>query len=62
MTTTLEAVPKLVRELPPEGQGLWTTEYNRDFAWRCSESHAEKAAWIAVRRRWRQRDDGWVER
>ncbi len=62
MTTTLESVPKLVKALPDDAKQLWVEEYNRDFGWRCSESHAEKAAWIAVRRVYKQDGDAWVRR
>ena len=62
MTTTLDSIPRPVKELPDEAKALWVEEYNRDFAWRSSEAHAEKAAWLAVRRAYRQTDDGWVHR
>lgn len=62
MTLTLEdKLPKPVKGLPDDAKALWVEEYNRDFAWRCSESHAEKAAWNVVRRRYRETDDGWVK-
>lgn len=62
MTTTLDSLPKPAKELPEDAKQVWVDEYNQDFAWRCSESHAEKAAWLAVRRRWQQTDDGWAPR
>ncbi len=62
MTTTLESVPKLVKALPDDAKALWVEEYNRDFAWRCSESHAEKAAWLAVRQSYKQDGDAWSRR
>lgn len=49
MTTTLESLPKAAKTLPAEAQRAWADAYNRDFGWRCSESHAEKAAWRSVR-------------
>lgn len=48
MTLSLESLPKDAKALPPEAQGLFLEAYNRDFGWRCSEGHAEKAAWRAV--------------
>lgn len=62
MTLTLDSLPKPAKELPEDAKQVWVEEYNKDFAWRCSESHAEKAAWLAVRRGWQQSDDGWVPR
>lgn len=52
MTVTRETLPKEAKALPPEAQDVYVAAYNQDFGWRCSESHADKAAWIAVRRRW----------
>ncbi len=49
VTTSLDALPKKVKELPEEAQKLWAEAYNRDFGWRCSEAHAEKAAWRSLR-------------
>jgi len=61
MTLSLaDKLPKPVQELPDDAQALWLEEYNKDFGWRCSESHAEKAAWMQVRRHWEHKDDGWV--
>lgn len=62
MTLTLDSLPKPAKELPDEAKELFVAEYNKDFAWRCSESHAEKAAWLAVRGRYDRTDDGWVSR
>jgi cation transport regulator ChaB len=52
MTLTRTSLPKDAKALPPEAQDVFVAVYNQDFGWRCSESHAEKAAWLAVRRRW----------
>lgn len=54
MTLTLTTLPKEAKPLPPEGQRLFLDAYNKDFGWRCSESHAEKAAWRVVRDRYQQ--------
>ena len=48
MTLTLDSLPKTAKALPPEAQRVYADTYNRDFGWRCSEAHAEKAAWRAV--------------
>lgn len=62
MTLTLEdKLPKPVKALPEDALQLWIEEYNKDFGWRCSESHAEKAAWIAVRRQYRLDGETWVK-
>lgn len=61
MTLRLDALPKPAKTLPEEAQRLFVEEYNKDFAWQCSEAHAEKAAWNAVRRRWTQDAEGaWI--
>jgi cation transport regulator ChaB len=52
MTLTLETVPKAVKALPPPAQKVYLDAYNADFGWRCSEGHAEKAAWSAVAEQW----------
>jgi cation transport regulator ChaB len=52
MTLKAETLPKDAKALPPEAQQVFLTTYNIDFGWRCSESHAEKAAWRAVHARW----------
>ena len=44
----MESLPKAAKALPPEAQRLFVDTYNEDFGWRCSEAHAEKAAWRAV--------------
>ncbi len=62
MTLSLEdKLPKPVKALPDDGQRMWVEEYNKDFGWRCSESHAEKAAWNVVRRHYRQDGESWVK-
>jgi cation transport regulator ChaB len=48
MTLSLETLPKDAKALPPEAQRLFLASYNTDFGWRCSEQHAQKAAWRAV--------------
>ncbi len=52
MTLTLETIPKAARALPADVQTVFLDAYNADFGWRCSEGHAEKAAWSAVAARW----------
>lgn len=44
----MDALPKMAKGLPPEAQRAFLDAYNQDFGWRCSEAHAEKAAWRAV--------------
>jgi hypothetical protein len=51
---TLATLPKDAKALPPEAQEAFLAAYNKDFSWRCSEGHAEKAAWRAVAARWPQ--------
>ena len=48
MTTDLTSIPKPAKELPDDAKQVFVDAYNEDFGWRCSESHAEKAAWRAV--------------
>ncbi len=48
MTISMEALPKMAKTLPPDAQRVFVEAYNQDFGWRCSEAHAEKAAWRAV--------------
>ncbi len=48
MTVTLASLPKSAKALPPEAQQAYVEAYNRDYGWRASEAHAEKAAWRAV--------------
>ena len=31
---------------------MFLEAYNKDFAWRCQEGHAEKAAWRIVQGKW----------
>lgn len=45
---TLATLPKDAKALPAAAQALFLESYNKDFAWRCSEGHAEKAAWREV--------------
>jgi cation transport regulator ChaB len=52
MTLTPTSLPKEAKALPAEAQQVFLDAYNRDFGWRCSESHAAKAAWLAVQARW----------
>ena len=51
---TLATLPKDAKALPPEAQTAFLAAYNRDFGMRCSEGHAEKAAWRTVAARWPQ--------
>lgn len=60
MTTDLNSLPKPAKELPDDAKQVFVDAYNEDFGWRCSESHAEKAAWRAVQARWRKDGDAWV--
>ncbi len=54
---------KAAKELPDDAKVVFLTNYNEDFAWRCQEAHALKAAWRAVRRDWQQGEDGsWTPR
>lgn len=54
---------KAAKELPDEAKQIFLATYNDDFAWRCQEAHALKAAWRAVRARYDQQEDGaWVTR
>lgn len=62
MTTTLDALPKAAKALPPEAQALFVQAYNTDFGWRASEAHAEKAAWRAVRSRFEERGGSWARK
>lgn len=49
---TLATLPKDAKAMPPEAQETFLAAYNRDFSWRCSEGHAEKAAWRVVGAKW----------
>lgn len=51
MLTGPKDLPKPAKKLPDEAQEIFFQAYNEDFGWRCSEAHAEKAAWRAVRAR-----------
>ena len=62
MTTTLESLPKQAKTLPPDAQKAWVDAYNADFGWRCSESHAEKAAWRVVRSHYEERNGAWTRK
>lgn len=48
MTLAPESLPKDAKALPAEAQQVFLKAYNVDFGWRCSEQHAQKAAWRAV--------------
>ena len=48
MTLSLETLPKDAKALPADAQKTYLAAYNTDFGWRCSEQHAQKAAWRAV--------------
>ncbi len=52
MTLTMATIPKEAKALPAEAQSEFLAAYNKDFAWRSSEGHAEKAAWRAIRAKW----------
>ena len=62
MTVAMDALPKHVKALPEEAQRTWVDAYNKDFAWRAQESHAEKAAWRAVYLGFEKRGDTWVKK
>lgn len=49
---TLATLPKDAKALPPEAQAVFLEAYNKDFAWRCQEGHAEKAAWRIIQGKW----------
>lgn len=49
---TLTTLPKDAKALPAEAQAAFLAAYNRDFGSRCSEGHAEKAAWRVVGNQW----------
>ncbi len=59
---TLDKLPKAAAELPEEAQALFEETYNDDFGWRCSEAHAEKAAWRAVWSQWKKDGENWVRK
>lgn len=65
MTIRLEEIGKADKEtkkLPEEAQRLWVDTYNQDFAWRCQEAHAQKAAWRAVRMAgWQKGEEAWTK-
>ncbi len=52
MTLTMASLPKDAKALPADAQNEFLAAYNKDFGWRSSEGHAEKAAWRAVRAKW----------
>lgn len=49
---TLATLPKDAKAMPAEAQEAFLSAYNTDFRWRCSEGHAEKAAWRVVGAKW----------
>lgn len=49
---------KAAKELPDDAKTLFQEAYNEDYAWRCSEAHALKAAWRAVKTAYTQAEDG----
>lgn len=60
MLVDLDALPKSAKKLPEDAQKTFLEAYNDDFGWRCSEAHAEKAAWRAVRARFEEvGEEGW---
>ncbi len=52
MTLKMDTLPKAAKAMPPEAQAVFLSTYNADFGWRCSEGHAEKAAWKAIAAKW----------
>lgn len=64
MLASVEDMPnKAAKDLPAAARETFLAAYNEDFGWRCSEAHASKAAWRAVRRHWQHKDDGtWAPR
>ncbi len=61
MLASVAEIPKPAKALPEDAQQLFVATYNKDFGWRCSEAHAEKAAWRAVLDRYEESEDGsWV--
>ena len=48
----MASLPKDAKALPADAQNEFLAAYNKDFGWRSSEGHAEKAAWRAVRAKW----------
>ena len=59
MLQSVEDMPsKAAKGLPDEAKQIFFTAYNEDFGWRCSEAHALKAGWRAVRRRYQETEDG----
>lgn len=59
-----DAMPsKAAKALPDEAKVIFADSYNHDYGWRCSEAHALKAAWRAVRRDYVEGEDGsWTRR
>ena len=54
---------KAAKGLPEEAKVIFAETYNHDFAWRCQEAHALKAAWRAIHRDWIEGEDGtWTRR
>ena len=59
MIASVEDMPsKAAKELPEAAKQIFMDAYNKDFAWRCQEAHALKAAWRAVRHQFVQSEDG----
>jgi cation transport regulator ChaB len=59
MIASVEDMPsKAAKELSDDAKQLFLDAYNKDFAWRCQEAHALKAAWRAVRLQFVQNEDG----
>ncbi len=59
MIASVEDMPsKAAKELPDDAKAIFMDAYNEDFAWRCQEAHALKAAWRAVRNQFVQGEDG----
>jgi hypothetical protein len=50
----MDTLPKDAKAMPAEAQKVFLDTYNADFGWRCSEGHAEKAAWKAIAAKWPQ--------
>ncbi|MGB0652143.1 MAG: ChaB family protein [Thermoplasmatota archaeon] len=58
MIADVTGLPKPAKALPEDAQQLFVDTYNKDFGWRHSEAHAEKAAWRIVLQRFEEREDG----
>ncbi len=64
MLASAEDMPsKAAKALPDDAKEVFLRAYNEDFAWRCQEAHALKAAWRAVRALYEEQEDGtWASR